>query len=132
MPADQDAGSSGDGDRQPDRRLDRALDLSPTPTAGPVPDGGAPGREEGGSHETPDPLRLCIFATIALLSWLAGPWALAFFAGLGVTGYARARRAGLLRSRCLLGDTRLVLAYLGVLLAVGLVFAARSLGVLAW
>jgi hypothetical protein len=66
-----------------------------------------------------DPLRLCIFATVALLGWLLGPVALTFFAGLGVVGYARARRAGLLRSRCLLGDTRNVLTYLGVLAALG-------------
>lgn len=62
-----------------------------------------------------DPLRLCIFATVALLGWLLGPVALAFFAVLGIVGYARARRAGLLRSRCLLGDTRLVIAYLMLL-----------------
>lgn len=62
-----------------------------------------------------DPLRLCIFATIALLGWLLGPVALLFFAGLGFAGYVRARRAGLLRSRCLLRDTRLVLTYLAVL-----------------
>ena len=66
-----------------------------------------------------DPLRLCIFATIALLGWLLGPVALTFFAVLGVIGYARARRAGLLRSRCLLGDTRNVLGYLGVLVLLG-------------
>ncbi len=36
---------------------------------------------------------------------------------LAVAGYARARRAGLLRSRCKLGDTRLVLLYLVVLAA---------------
>lgn len=65
-----------------------------------------------------DPLRLCVFATIALLGWLLGPWALLGFAILAVVGYARARRAGLMRSRCKLGDTRLVLAYL-VLLAGG-------------
>src|SRR5207249_643804 len=35
---------------------------------------------------------------------------------LSLSGYARARRAGLLRSKCKLGDTRPVLAYL-VLLA---------------
>lgn len=64
---------------------------------------------------TYDPLRLCIFATVALLGWLLGPVALLFFAGLGFFGYARARRAGLLRSKCLLRDTRLVLGYLGVL-----------------
>jgi len=62
-----------------------------------------------------DPLRLCIFATVALLGWLLGPVALLAFAGLGFVGYAKARRAGLLRSKCLLRDTRLVLGYLGVL-----------------
>ena len=36
---------------------------------------------------------------------------------LAVLGYARARREGLLRSRCKLGDTRLVLLYLVVLAA---------------
>ena len=66
-----------------------------------------------------DPLRLCIFATVALLGWVLGPLALTFFAVLGVVGYARARKAGLLRSRCLLGDTRNVLAYLGLLVLAG-------------
>lgn len=64
-----------------------------------------------------DPLRLCIFATVALLGWLAGPVALLWFASLGLVGYARARRAGLTRSACLLGDTRVVLGYLAVLVA---------------
>ncbi|NHN56118.1 hypothetical protein G9U51_10050 [Calidifontibacter sp. DB0510] len=62
-----------------------------------------------------DPLRLCVFATVCLLGWLLGPLAVLVFAGLGFSGYLRARRAGLLRSRCLLGDTRVVLVYLGVL-----------------
>lgn len=66
-----------------------------------------------------DPLRLCIFTTVALLGWVIGPFALAFFAALGFVGYWRARRAGLTRSRCLLRDTRLVLAYLAVLGAAG-------------
>ena len=86
-----------------------------------------------------DPLRLCIFATVALLGWVLGPLALAFFAGLGIVGYARARRAGLLRSKCLLGDTRNVLGYLGVLAALavaGVVWALSSGSVwvpwLAW
>jgi hypothetical protein len=66
-----------------------------------------------------DPLRLCIFATVALLGWVLGPVALTFFAALGITGYVKARRAGLLRSKCLLGDTRNVLAYLGLLALLG-------------
>ena len=68
-------------------------------------------------ESTFDPLKLCVFATVALLGWLLGPWALLGFAVLAVAGYARARRHGLLRSRCKLGDTRLVLLYLVVLAA---------------
>jgi hypothetical protein len=77
-----------------------------------------PHLEQRGEHDAPyDPLRLCVFATVALLGWLLGPWALLGFSLLAVVGYARARRAGLLRSKCKLGDTRLVLLYL-LLLAV--------------
>jgi hypothetical protein len=64
--------------------------------------------------ETYDPLRLCVYATVALIAWLLGPWAVAGFAALGVVGYVRARRAGLLQSKCVLRDTRLVIGYLGV------------------
>ncbi len=66
-----------------------------------------------------DPLRLCIFATIAALGWLLGPVALLGFAVLGLVGYVRARRAGLLTSKCLLRDTRLVIAYLALLAVAG-------------
>ncbi|MFF2372191.1 hypothetical protein [Agromyces sp. NPDC058110] len=62
-----------------------------------------------------DPLRLCVFTTVALITCLLGPIALAVFAGIAIAGYSRARRAGLLRSKCKLGDTRNVLAYLVVL-----------------
>jgi hypothetical protein len=62
-----------------------------------------------------DPLRLCVYATIALLAWLLGPWAVLVFAGVGFAGYLRARRGGLTRSKCVLRDTRLVLAYLAVI-----------------
>jgi len=79
-----------------------------------------------------DPLRLCIFATIALLGWVTGPVALAVFAAVGFAGYWKARRRGLTRSKCFLRDTRLVLTYLGVLLAAGLwgiySFAAKLFG----
>ncbi len=73
-----------------------------------------------------DPLRLCVYATVALLGWLAGPVALVVFAAVGAAGYWKARRAGLLRSRCILRDTRLVLAYFAVLIAAGV------WGIYAW
>ena len=66
-----------------------------------------------------DPLRLCIYATVALLGWVLGPVAVLAFAGIGFAGYVSARRAGLTRSRCFLRDTRLVLAYLAVLALAG-------------
>ena len=62
-----------------------------------------------------DPLRLCVYATVALITCLLGPIALLAFSALAIAGYAKARRAGLLRSRCKIGDTRLVLVYLSVL-----------------
>jgi len=72
-----------------------------------------------------DPLRLCVFTTIALISCVLGPIAVLAFALVAIAGYGRARRGGLLRSRCRLGDTRLVLAYLSaiaVAAAVGIPF----------
>jgi hypothetical protein len=70
---------------------------------------------------TYDPLRLCVFATIALLGWLLGPGALLGFAVLGFAGYWKAWRGGLTRSRCVLRDTRVVLAYLAALAIAGAV-----------
>lgn len=75
-----------------------------------------------------DPLRLCVNATIALISCLLGPIALLGFALVAIAGYARARRAGLLRSRCKLGDTRLVLTYLSILA----VLAAAAIPLWIW
>ena len=68
-----------------------------------------------------DPLRLCVYTTVALIACVLGPLAVAAFAGVAIAGYSKARRAGLLRSRCKLGDTRLVLAYLGVIALTGAV-----------
>jgi hypothetical protein len=81
-------------------------------TTRPEPPAASPG--------TYDPLRLCIFSTVALLTWLTGPVAVTFFAGLGLAGYVRARRAGLTRSKCYLRDTRLVIAYLATLALAGI------------
>ena len=91
---------------------------------------GTPGRPVPG-RPTPtddrpfDPLRLCIFATIALLGWLFGPLALLVFAIVGLAGYWRAHQAGLTRSRCYLRDVRLVLAYL-------LLLAIAAVGGIIW
>lgn len=77
---------------------------------------GTPGTPLAPAEPAPfDPLRLCIFATVALLGWLGGPFVLLFFAALGFVGYWKARRAGLTQSKCLLRDTRLVLVYLALL-----------------
>ena len=74
-----------------------------------------------------DPLRFCIFTTIALLAWIASPpVVVAVIAGIGVAAYIRARRAGLTRSRCVLGDTRLVIAYLAAACVLGIVFTVRG------
>jgi hypothetical protein len=62
-----------------------------------------------------DPLRLCVYATVALIAWIVGPLAVVGFAALGFAGYWRARRAGLTRSKCVLRDTRLVLTYLALI-----------------
>ncbi|HET9945284.1 MAG TPA: hypothetical protein VFR56_06495 [Actinomycetes bacterium] len=70
---------------------------------------------EGQAAATYDPLRLCVFTTVALLTWLIGPAVVVAFAALGFVGYAKARRAGLTRSKCLLRDTRLVLGYLALI-----------------
>jgi hypothetical protein len=70
-----------------------------------------------------DPLRLCIYTTIGLIAWLITPaLTVAIFGTIGVIGYWRARRRGLASSRCYLGDTRLVIAYL----------ALAALGGAAW
>jgi hypothetical protein len=83
----------------------------------------------GASQTAPyDPLRLCIFATIAVLGWLLGPVAVLGFAALGLTGYIRAYRNGLTRSRCFLRDTRLVIGYLATLAAAGAVGVWHRIG----
>jgi hypothetical protein len=69
---------------------------------------------DGRAAATYDPLRLCVFTTVALLTWLIGPAVVVAFAGLGFAGYLRARQGGLTRSKCLLRDTRLVLGYLAL------------------
>ena len=70
----------------------------------------------------PDPLRLCVATTVALVAWvLSPPVAIVVFGTLAIVAYVRAYRAGLLASRCKLGDTRLVLGYLSVAVVAGVV-----------
>lgn len=75
-------------------------------------------RDEGavlpsGGRTTFDPLRYCIFTTIALLAWLVGPAVMVMaMSAFGIAAYSNAMRLGLTRSRCVLGDTRLVMLYL--------------------
>jgi hypothetical protein len=66
-----------------------------------------------------DPLRLCVYTTIALLAWVVGPLVVVAFGVMGVLAYASARRGGLLESKCVLKDTRLVLAYLALAAVAG-------------
>lgn len=74
-----------------------------------------------------DPLRFCVLVTVVLIAWVTTPaFAAMLFGGIGVAAYVRARRAGLRRSRCKLGDTRLVIAYLGTVAAVGTAATVRD------
>lgn len=66
-------------------------------------------------ERTFDPLRYCIFTTIALISWaVSPPVAVALMSAIGLAAYAAAWRSGLRTSKCVLRDVRLVLAYLGI------------------
>ena len=74
-----------------------------------------------------DPLRYCIFTTIAVLAWLLSPAvAVLLMSGLGLWAYGRAYRAGLRESRCLLRHVWLVLGYLGTAFLVAAYFVGRE------
>ena len=74
-----------------------------------------------------DPIRFCVFTTVALLAWVCGPpVAVTLMSGLGLWAYADAWRKGLRESRCFLRDPRLVMAYLGAAFLVGAVFTVRG------
>ncbi|HVR77008.1 MAG TPA: hypothetical protein VMS99_01310 [Acidimicrobiia bacterium] len=81
------------------------------------------------SKEEPfDPLRLCVYTTIGLLAWLLTPaLVVSVFSGMALVAYFKARKRGLVRSRCKLGDTRLVMAYLGLAFVSGVVFTIYTI-----
>src|SRR3954465_2858746 len=68
------------------------------------------GHLAGDEAQVFDPLKYCIFTTLGLLAWLVGPAiVVTVMSAIGLAAYWTARRAGLTRSRCVLGDTRLVM-----------------------
>lgn len=79
-----------------------------------------------------DPLPFCVWTTVALLAWVFTPAAtVAAFGAVGLHAYARAWRAGLRRSHCVLGDPRIVMVYLGLLTAGGAAWTVWRLAALA-
>jgi len=74
-----------------------------------------------------DPIRFCIFTTIALIAWLFGPpIAVMLMSGLGIWAYLVAWRQGLRQSKCFLRDPRLIMGYLGAAFVAGLIVTIRS------
>ena len=99
---------------------DEARRFAAGPPISSIVDGAGPPPVAPTEEAAFDPLKLCIFSTVALLGWIFGPFALLVFAGVAFAGSWRAHQAGLRRSRCYLRDTRLVLAYLALLAVAGL------------
>lgn len=78
-----------------------------------------------------DPIRFCIFTTIALIAWTFGaPFAVTLMSGMGLWAYAHAWRQGLRTSKCFLRDPRLIMGYLGGAFVLGVTFTVR--GVLSY
>jgi hypothetical protein len=62
-----------------------------------------------------DPLRFCVWTTVALLAWIVSPALVAAIFGFaGLYAYGKAWQAGLRQSDCILRDPRLVMLYLGL------------------
>jgi hypothetical protein len=49
------------------------------------------------------------------------------FSGVALVAYYRARRHGLVKSKCKLGDTRLVMTYLGAAFVAGVAFTTHRI-----
>ena len=73
-----------------------------------------------------DPIRFCIFTTVALIAWVFGPpVAVTLMSGLGLWAYWHSWRKGLRTTKCFLRDPRLVMLYLGAAFVLGAVFTVR-------
>ena len=102
-----------------------------SPRASVLHSDGAPPTDGANGGAPFDPLRLCVFTTIAVLSWLlTPPLVVVWMATLGLLGYIRAYRQGLTRSKCVLRDVRLVLLYLSLAWVAGAYFTIGS--VIGW
>ena len=78
--------------------------------------------------EIPDPLSLCVYTTVALLAWILTPALIAaVFGAVGFHAYWRSWRAGLRRSDCVLRNPRLVMLYLGLTAAAGIVWTTTTI-----
>ena len=72
-----------------------------------------------------DPIRFCVWTTVALLAWVfSPPLVAAAFAAAGLWAYGRAYRSGLRQSDCILRDVRLVMLYLALVAACGVAATA--------
>ena len=80
------------------------------------------------SSQPYDPLRFCIFTTLALLTWFLGPIVIVVMAALGIWAYARAIRDGLTRTKCVLRTPKIAITYLACALVVGVVAVGRWAG----
>ena len=80
-----------------------------SPRASVLRSGGVPPTADGTKGHAPsDPLRLCIFTTIAVLAWLlTPPLVVVWMATLGLLGYVRAYREGLTRTAASCGTCAL-------------------------
>ena len=75
-----------------------------------------------------DPIRYCVYTTVALLAWLASPPVMVMaMSGLGLWAYWRAVRGGLARSKCVLRNPTLVLLYLATVFSGGAVGIALEI-----
>lgn len=75
-----------------------------------------------------DPLRFCVFTTVALLGWVVGPGpTILLTSALGLWAYLRAWRRGLRETKCALRDVRLALLYLALAFAAGAALTVRAL-----
>lgn len=76
--------------------------------------------EKSGATVPFDPIRLCVYTTIALLAWIvSAPVMMMAMSAIGLVAYWRAMRDGLTRSKCVLRKPRLVLFYLGSVFVAG-------------